>query len=29
LKVFQEWGEEVIKESGGEAELKYDVFDTL
>jgi hypothetical protein len=29
LKLFQESGEEVIKESGGGGEFKYDIFDTL
>jgi hypothetical protein len=29
VKLLQEWGERGIKGSGGEGELKYDVFDTL
>jgi hypothetical protein len=29
LKLFQEWGEERIKENGGGGEFKYDIFDTM
>jgi hypothetical protein len=29
LKLFQEWGEEQIKENGGGGEFKYDIFDIL
>jgi hypothetical protein len=29
LKLLQEWGEERIKESSGECEFKYDIFDPL
>lgn len=28
-KLFQEWGEMGLKESGGGGESKYDIFDTL
>jgi hypothetical protein len=26
LKLFQEWGEEVIKENDGEGEFNYDIL---
>jgi hypothetical protein len=29
LKLFQEWKEKGIKESGEGGKLKYDIFDTL
>jgi hypothetical protein len=29
LKLFQEWRERGIKESSGEGEIKYGIFDTL
>jgi hypothetical protein len=29
LKLFQEWGEDKIKDSDGRGEFKYDIFDIL
>jgi hypothetical protein len=29
LELFQEWGEEEIKENDGGGEFKYDIFDIL
>jgi hypothetical protein len=29
LKLFQEWGEEEIKENGGGGEFTYEIFDIL
>jgi hypothetical protein len=29
LKLFQEWGEEGIKENDGGGEFKYDTFDIV